>query len=184
MLILAGAVLVISFLLAAFSVTELAAQEIALEQDPEGKLAATFFATRGEVASALSGLVIPETDNATLVGYFNAQRAEFEERGRAHGVFTILALAEGAAPVEDSIASQAEKRHMTDNGAASVCGGADDYKVWSYNGSRDYTDLDYDCGDDGILYDSANQRAKGIAIYLFMASEGARVEETFVIALN
>lgn len=190
MLILAGAVLVLSFLLAAFSVTELAAQEIALEQDPEGKLATTFHETREELASALQGLVIPQTTNSTLYGIFQSQKEEFEERGRAHGLFVVLGMANATDFVDNSLespATQSEKIHMTTDGAASSCADSNDkYSVWAYDGARDFRTVKWDCGDDGILYDDSAgvKRIRGIAVYLFVASEAARLEENFVLALN
>lgn len=195
MLILAGAVLVLSFLLAALSVTELSAQEIALEQDPEGKLATTFHETRDELTQALQGLVLPQTTNGTLYGYFASQKAEFEERGRAHGLYVVLGMGNETQITNgdhlETVATQSEKRHMTSGGAASTCNDDSDlYTVWAYDGSRNYNAVKWDCGDDGILWDDILPRddgageIRGIAVYLVMASETARIEENFVIALN
>lgn len=187
MLILAGAVLVLSFLLAALSVTELSSQEVALERGAEGELAATFQKWRREIAEGLSGLTIPPTTNASMFDNVIGQRVEFEGRGRDHGLFVLLDLAgvtEPPAALPTSRATLSEKKDMTDSGSTSTCPGTDEYAVWSYDGSRDYRSMDWDCTDDGILYDMANQRIAGVAIYLFISSEGARVEETFVVAVN
>lgn len=179
MLILAGAVLVLAFLVAAFAVSEIAQQEAALEAGAEGRLAQTFQETRGEFAAAMSALVIPSTTNETLASIFAAQRLEFEERGRSHGLFTIVSLANAT----DAHAPRSEKRHFTDSGASSVCG-TDEYTMMSYNLSRNYAELDWDCGDDGILYDHVQRKITGVVAYLFLGNEAARVEETFVMAVN
>lgn len=184
-LILAGAVLVLALLVAAFAVTELASQEQQLEQGATSDLPQLFPEARDEFAAAMSSYAIPSISNETLLEAFRAQRLEYEERGRGHGLFVAVSLAN----ITDPYAPKSEKADYTqDDAGAASCGGAPEvkrkYTVWSHNGSRDYTSKSWDCGDDGILWDRDTQQIKGIIVYFFMASETARLEDVVVIALN
>ena len=179
MLILAGTVLILSFLLAAFSITQLSSQEAKVSQGKEDDLAHLFYETRDELASGLSAFALSTTDNATLFDAFEQQRVEFEARGRGHGTFVVLGLAN----VTDGHATKTEARNFTNGGASPVCGTAN-YVARSYNASRDYGAVPWDCVDDGLLWDGATARPTGLIVYLFMANSKARLEEDFVLAIN
>jgi hypothetical protein len=177
-LILAGVVLILAFLLAAFAVTELNSEQQHLQRGTESDLPKLFRETREKVANTMDGLAYTAIDNTTLLSRFDSTRSELEQQGRARGVNVVLRLANGS----DLLAPRAELANFTSGNGASC--NAHAYNMVSYNASRDYTGWAWDCGDDGIVYDVTTGRIKGVLIYLFLSDPAARLEETFAVALN
>lgn len=188
LLVLAGMVLILAFLVAVYGVSELASQKNRLAQGPQNDLATLFREERDKVASSLHGLVVQGTDNSTLLGYVNSTKDEVEQKGRGHGLSVLLSLGNRT----EAYAAKSEYANFTaDDATAQECpnpAGAGTvtrkYTAWSFNGSRDFRPLSWDCGDDAVLWDRDAQVIQGAVLHLFLASPTARLDDTFVIALN
>jgi hypothetical protein len=176
MLILAGTVLVLAFLIAAFAASEIATQEQQLALGPTSDLPSTFSQTRTNLAEELKGLVIPTMDNTTLQAVFLSERNEMEDRVRADGMGALITIANST----DPFASKTEKANFTDGAA---CGTAK-YTTSSFNASRSYTGVWWDCGNDGIIWDNSTQQISGVIVYMAISTPTTRLDDHFVIALN
>jgi hypothetical protein len=176
-LILAGTVLILAFLLAAFAVTELTGEQQHLQRGTESDLPKLFREAREKLADTMSGLSYDTIDNTTLASRFESTRSELEQQGRARGLHVLLRLANGSDPLAD----KGELANFTSGSGACA---AHAYNMVSYNASRNYSGLAYDCADDGIVYDKTLGRVRGILAYLFFSDSSARLEETFALALN
>lgn len=182
-LILAGVVLILAFLLAAFAVGELASEQQHLQRGTESDLPKLYREAREKVANTMAGLTYQGIDNATLLTRFDSTRLELEQQGRARGIHAILRLANGS----DPLAPKGEYQNFTTNAAGGACAGFASnrtYTMLSYNASRNYTTVWWDCADDGIVWDPAQMKVTGVLLYLFMADPAARLEETFAVAVN
>jgi hypothetical protein len=176
MLILAGVVLVLAFLVSAFAVNEISSQEQRLRQGGQTALPKVYAEVRDKVAGTLGGLVYAGMDNGTLRAEFNATRDDAARLAERHAAQIVLRLADG----NDTVASKSEGRSFKAmNSSWGWYGG-----VWSYNGSRDYSDVRYDLGDDGIVFDMGRGEITGVIAYLMMADSTSRLEDTFVAAVN
>lgn len=183
MLILAGVVLILAFLLAAFAVSEITSQQQQLQRGAQSDLPKLFREARDKVANTMAGLSYQGIDNATVTSRFDSQIQELEQQGRGRGVHMVLRLANGT----DVTAGKGEFLNFTKDVAGAACPGYASnrtYNMLSYNASRNYTDKQWDCGDDGIVWDRDVLAIRGLIAYLFMADPAARVEETFVIAVG
>jgi len=182
LLILAGVVLILAFVISAFAVSELATEQQKLQRGPDSELPKLFREVRDKVAGTMHGLSFGRIENATLMAHFDSTRAELEQQGRSHGVHTVLRLANAT----DAYAVKTERANFTapGGGAAQCPDGNRTYALKSHNGSRDWTGKAYDCADDGIVWDMDERKASGLVVYLFMADRSARIEETLAIALN
>jgi hypothetical protein len=187
LLILAGVVLILAFLLAAYTVSELGAEQQRLQRGTETDLPKLYREFRDKLASAMNGLAYDTISNATLATHIEATRLELEHQGRGRGVHVAVRLANAT----DELAPKNETAHFTSAGGTWDCDGAGPpndaprrYTVSSYNGSRAYTAVDYDCGNDGIIWDRTVERPTGVLLHLFLSDRAARIEETFAVALN
>jgi hypothetical protein len=180
MLVLAGTVLVLAFLVAAFAVAELGSQKALLEQGPEGALAQDFHQVRGQFAAAMRSLVISTTDNATLAEQFLVQQGEFEERGRSRGVLVLLEMGNATS----RMAARTEGDYLPSPPACGTSVYTND--LISYDGTRSWAGAPWDCGaePDGILWDATDGRIKGMIVHLFVGNEAAHLGESLVIPLN
>ncbi|HEV8359922.1 MAG TPA: hypothetical protein VGR28_05625 [Candidatus Thermoplasmatota archaeon] len=176
-LILAGVVLILAFLLAAFAVGELAAEQQHLQRGPESDLPKLFREAREKLANTMAGLTYTAIDNATMLSRFNSSQAEMEQQARGRSVQLVVVLA----GTGQDLASKTERENFTAGGGGCP---SRSYAAVSYNNSRNYTGLAYDCGDDGIIYDTSQGRITGLVVHLVMADSTARLEETYAIAVN
>lgn len=184
LLALAGVVLVLALVGAMLAVNELSSEQNQGQVDASSPLPERYRAARDEFVSTLTPLVFAAVDNNTLMTHFASISNETEQKARGNGYLMHVRLGNASDPF-----ARKSEWNLTAPAGSTACpgGAARQYTgVGSFNGTKSYNTVNYDCTNDGIIWDGARSDApiQGLVVYLFMSDHRSRIEETMVLGLN
>ncbi|MGQ0534975.1 MAG: hypothetical protein ACT4PT_02770 [Methanobacteriota archaeon] len=177
-LILAGIILVLAFLVASITISEIEAQRAAAVREVRNPLLAEFEFVRAEFGKSLNVTFSSSDTPASFNVTFNDTRSVLASLENGRGLEFHAALAGF-----EQIAKQRECPHFTtdaDGGSGVSCGGT--YNVNAYDGAGVFS-WTYDGKNDGILQ-FTDGTIRGAVVYMFLSDSGSTIEEHLVYKLG
>jgi hypothetical protein len=177
MLLLAGFILVLAFVVTALTLTEVADLEKRVAESPGVQLTSEFRFVREKVGTTLAGALGVASDNTTFDNTFLSMQSTFKnvEHEKGLDVAITLAGANANAPSPES---------------SFVAAGAYD-ELRSWDNAIEYDGARYDGTDDGILWTkkgrcstTATGCVSGAVIHIFLTDGVTTIRETVVYAIN
>ncbi len=175
LLLLAGIILALAFLATTLTLNELSSIRSDVAQEQSSPIVNEFDFVRSKINSTLADLVVEDTTNSSLNTTFSDMVDNIVRVENAKGYDALIAKGEPGQPVEL-------------NESDLLNGAGTEYDMWSFDGIRDFTGEDYDGQDDGIIWykepSDSSGHIKGIVVYIYLADQATRMDETIVYALN
>jgi len=180
MLLLAGFVLVLAFVVTALTLSQVADLEKRATEDAGGALVSEYRFMHDRVGGTLQGAVGLSTDNDTLRDIFASVVATFKNIEHEKGYDVSIVLA------GDDAGVSRDEDFFVDLATGRFKAGTE-----SWDGATDYSNVRYDLVNDGILWTKAgrcstvaNGCVSGVVVRIFLSDGVSTMDESVVYAVN
>lgn len=175
LLLLAGFILVIMFVLTSLTLSKIASIEADVARDHRAPVVDEFDFIRSRTNSTMNTLVDSDTSNSSFNDSFSSLRSSFQDVENGKGYDLVLELAGSTTP-----APKTEEGIYVD--------GSDLYQNVSFDGLRDFDGESYDGVNDGILWyqgaGDSSAHIKGFAAFIHLSDHESRIEATVLFSVN
>ena len=166
LLILAGIILTLAFLLTAITISEIEAEKANVVRDTQDSLRDEFSYLRREFGSTLNASLPAGATDATFRATFNDTKATYATLESSRGFEFHASLAGN-----DTIAPKTEWANFTR--ASNTL-----YRATSHEGAKSFDSFAYDGASDGIIHGDGG--IQGAIVYLLLADASASYGEVLV----
>lgn len=174
LLLLAGFVLVMMFLVASLTLSKISSLEGDVAKAQKAPIVDEFDFVRSRTNDTMNSLVTTGMSNESFNETLDTLRSSFSDVENTKGYDLVLELGGNTTP-----APKTEAPHFIDGGT---------YANTSFDGVRNFSGHGWDGVSDGIFWyeesGDSSGHIKGFAAYIYLADQRSRMEATVLFAVN